>query len=220
MDESKQADNPALSGSPVQGCSALVVKYGTTGTPWLGQLKESNPGLKVFVGFDERQGPKKDLWRSCDRFLRDWWRENRNHVESEHLWYLEYDVLVSALLPDVSNVKGMAGKGHKRRSNRDWVWMREAERLPVGMEPVGIVPLGVTVYHRLALDAVASTEWDRLFASDVFCELRLPSVLYHCGFEVKVLPLPDVRWHATSPPVDRPGIYHAVKSQNCIKTVA
>jgi histo-blood group ABO system transferase len=105
----------------------------------------------------------------------------------------------------------MGGQHIKRVENRDWVWLQEAERLAQGMVPYGMAPLGVTVYHRAALDALISPEWDSLFDADVFCELRLPSVIAHCGFPLVELPLPHVRAGSITPNWSVPGIYHAVK---------
>ena len=192
-------------------CSALIVTYGDRGTPWLENLRASNPDLEIHVACDNREGHQPSLWRSCDRFLRDWWKQNHDKVSGTHLWLLEHDVLVTTSLPDCAGITGMGGQHIKRVENRDWVWLQEAERLAQGMVPYGMAPLGVTVYHRAALDALISPEWDSLFDADVFCELRLPSVIAHCGFPLVELPLPGVRACNITPDWSVPGIYHAVK---------
>ncbi len=193
------------------GCSALVVTYGNKGTPWMEHLRRSHPEMEIHVACDGRVGKSADLWRSCDRFLRDWWKENGGRVSGSHLWLLEHDVLVTTELPDCSEVRGMGGQHVKHAENRDWMWLGEADRLPEGMLPHGMAPLGVTVYHRQALDALIDPAWDALFAADVFCELRLPSVIAHCGFPLVELPLPEVRAGSITPDRNVPGIYHAVK---------
>jgi hypothetical protein len=68
----------------------------------------------------------------------------------------------------------------------------------------------VSFWNAAALDAIADAKYDEVFARDVFCELRMPTICRAAGFPVQAMSLPGVRWYPVSPRA-APGIYHAVK---------
>ena len=185
-----------------------VVTYGDKGCPWLDSLTKSNPQSEIWLIDDLRTGNSKTLWRNSDVPLREFWAKCGETVGSDRLWFLEHDVLVTTALPDARDVLGVAGKDVMVGDG--WMWMGERDRLEDGMFPVGIAPLGVSVFSREALDAIVNPRWDSLYEKDVFCELRTPSVVKTCGLPVDHIALPDVRWHRRKSDV-RPSIYHSIK---------
>ena len=144
---------------------------------------------------------------NCDVVVRDWWRENRSRISGRRVAWLEWDALVTTALPDVWPA-GMLGKDLK---DEGWHWWGERAALPeLADHWCGVAPLGVTFWNAAALDAIAAEEYDEIYARDVFCELRTPSVCRKAGFPVESISLPGVRWYPVKAGTV-PGIYHAVK---------
>jgi len=173
----------------------VMLTTAATGTPHLAALKRANPGLVIHV-CETQDAPSEDLrldaWRNCDRNLREWWKTHRNAVATERVIFLEYDVFCNVDLRDVvpgkSPISGMVGAALKTPvRDAGWWPFREAAALPKPMQAfaVGMAPFAVLVVDRPALDAVADAAWDGLFEADVFCELRMPSLLRFLGFSVR-----------------------------------
>jgi hypothetical protein len=186
----------------------LVPTHAGAGTPHLAALLASNPCARVHVvhlGKEEPAGAP--AWRGNDAALRAWWRENRGKITGRRVAWLEYDVLVTQELPDVWPEGVLA----KELKGAGWRWWGECERLPEFRRHwCGVAPLGVSFWNAAALDAIADAKYDEVFARDVFCELRMPTICRAAGFPVQAMSLPGVRWYPVSPRA-APGIYHAVK---------
>ena len=183
----------------------LLVTHPGVGVPHLAALQASNPGARVHVvtlGQVER-----GAWRNNDAAVRAWWRKNRGRITGRRVAWLEWDALVTTALPEVWPA-GMLGKDLK---DEGWHWWGERAALPeLADHWCGVAPLGVTFWNAAALDAIAAEEYDEIYARDVFCELRTPSVCRKAGFPVESLSLPGVRWYPVRAGTV-PGIYHAVK---------
>lgn len=192
---------------------------GRAKAPHVSQLLTHNPGVGVFACFGPRGQAREEAWRNCDRTLRNWWAANRWRVPGEKIAVLEWDALVTCTLPRpegdlvVKEIKTQA-------STPDWKWFEENGRMPHWINHrVGVVPFGVSFWSRRALNMLTRPEFNDLFASDVFCELRTGSIIsetfgsnpsLRSDYGIKTLDMPNVEWFEL--PYDGgEGIYHAVK---------
>jgi len=192
------------------------------GTPHAPALQAANPGLEIHVsappaGAD--QSGYQMAWRNCDRNIRTWWLANRDITTAAAYLFVEYDVLVTVDLRDhikpLFSGRGIAGPAVKLpiRDRRSYWPLREIPRLPRVMQglAIALAPLAVLLISRPALDAAFALEYDPVFDEDIFCELRLPTVIRHAGFGVTSLDLPGVHCKPYIPAPETPGIYHPVK---------
>lgn len=187
-----------------------------SGTPHAAALQEANPGLDIRVRISPQE-TGKNLWRNCDRNLREWWRQNRETVTQESVLFLEFDVFCNVALgpriPPLAKGCGIAAAAIVTPvARRCSYWpFEDLLRLPRPMLGLACAtaPLAVLQVSRKALDAILSPEYDALFAADIFCELRLPTAIRHAGFGVAEIRLPDVGCIPVTP--THPGIWHPVK---------
>lgn len=199
----------------------LVCSYGDRGAPHVDWIRRSNPGCRIHVETGGVRGLPAGLqaWRNADRLIRDWWRANGHLVEGDRLAIAEWDVLV---MQDFETAGAPAGAGLAGRhpkiwgADHQWHWWRESGRLPAVLRPYrhGLAPLGILIATRACLDAVADSRWDHVFSLDIFCELRLPTVVRACGFEVGRAPSFDgCGWHPITRTTFGPGFWHPVKHE-------
>ncbi len=201
---------------------AVILTTRNVGAPHLDALRESNPGLNIRIhesaDADTEEGAK-DAWRNCDRNIRQWWQREGKSVEAEQVLFLEYDVLVTVDLVAALRVMpagfGMMGASVKgiATDGRAWAPFAEARRLPreVAAFASGIAPLAVAMISRGALDAISDDRWNETFAADIFCELRLPTLIRACGYRLMASPMPFVKCGKFAGKIDAPGLYHGVK---------
>jgi len=192
--------------TPQPKTSVAVVGYQPHGFPWIDTVTKYH--LDVYQVIDERTGPRAELWRNTDRMIRQFWLQNRSVVTGDVIWWLEWDVYLKRSLPEFYGT-GMGGKDIKVQG-QPWQWFKESDRLPVNMRPIGIAPLGVSVFTRAALDEICRSEWDELYAADVFGELRTPSIIHNAGLVLSEVYLPRVRYHQVTLG-NEDEVYHAVK---------
>lgn len=193
-----------------------------TGTPHAAALQAANPGLEIHACYSSHAATQQErlhLWRNCDRNIRAYWRDHRHLVAADAVLFLEYDVFcdieithLSAALDRGVDIAGAEVKSCVRHLRSYWPF-EDIPRLPRFMQGLAcaIAPAGVLLISRPALDAILAPEYDAVFAADIFCEVRLPTVIRHAGLNVGSLPLPFV--DATPKTPTSPGIWHPVKSQ-------
>lgn len=188
-----------------------------SGTPHIAALREANPDTRIHVHFTPRTADKEG-WRNCDRNLRAWWRTNRGIVDSPGVIFLEWDVFANVPLASVIRPSGGLSAARIARPNRDTGWpvFTETARLPREMRgfAAGAVPFAVLHVTREALDAASSPQWDTLFAADIFCELRFPTLLRFLGWQLGELRgLCHVGVTPVSVPQGFHGVIHPVKME-------
>lgn len=196
----------------------VILSHGDRGFPHADALRASNPGLDIAEHVCEAEGD--DAWRNCHRTIREWWKDRSWGVPARRVLFLEWDVLVNvdlrSIFPANRNLPGLEGAALRTR-NRDarwWPVFQEVERLPVVMRPhaVGIAPLSVVMLSREALDGICGDQYAPVFALDVFCELCLPTMVKHLGFDVVGNRLlADVTCGPSYDPGSRRGVFHPVK---------
>jgi hypothetical protein len=191
-----------------------------SGTPHAVSLQAANPGLDIRVCnsvHGRTQEERYQRWRNCDRNIRSWWRINRADVEADSILFLEWDVFcdvdLRSVIPPRPPGVGIAGAeimSGLADARRFWPFA-DIPRLPREMHAIACAtaPLAVLLISRAALDAILAPAYDAVFAADLFCELRLPTVIRHAGFGVAALDLPGVT--ATPAVPTEHGIFHPVK---------
>lgn len=196
----------------------VIMRLPSFGTPHLSALLASNPGLPIhFHDCPESSDPL--LWRNGDRNIRDFWKLCSNATTSDWIIFLEADVYCNTSLADAIRIPtigtGLAASRifHCGRDRRAFLPFAEIPRLPRDMQAIaaGLMPLGVVLIHRHALDSLCDPSLDAVFASDIFSELRLPTVIQSLGYSLASLNLPFCDTIPKSPGL-LPGIYHPVKS--------
>lgn len=194
---------------PGSGWTVLMTSYNGVGWPHLDALRASNPGADIRIALDDGPGDRGFRWRNNDLFVREWWRAHGSRTGTERIALLEHDVLVTCALPDIG-VSGIAGAQVKRPGD-EWYWWPDMWKLGGTRRYVtGVVPMGVTFFSRAALDLIAGSGWDHLYDRDIFCEMRVPSIIRACGLPVIQVDLPNVGTNPIRAGAG-PGIYHPVK---------
>lgn len=198
----------------------LVSTYGDRGVPHMEWIRRSNPGARVHVatgvGLRDHEHQRAHAWRNADRVIRDWWRENGATVQGDRIAIVEWDVLVRQHfeLADAPRGPGLSGRDPKVWGAQPWCWWREVGRLPADLRShrYGLAPLCALVATTACLDAIADSRWDHVFDLDIFCELRLPTVVRACGFEIGRVPAFDgCSCDIIPDPGTKPGFWHPIK---------
>lgn len=185
-------------------------------------LRNANPGLAIHVSepvAGVNDSAYVSAWRNCDRNIRSWWAANRLNVKTPSVIFMEYDVLCNVCLADhIGPLKrgvGAAGAAVMTAvaHSRSFWPFREIPRLPLRLRghAIAIAPLAFMQIARTALDEILHPEYDDAFDADIFCELRLPTIIEHCGYQIGALELPNVGVRVLHPAPDDRGIFHPVK---------
>ncbi|OYV06021.1 MAG: hypothetical protein CFE26_08560, partial [Verrucomicrobiales bacterium VVV1] len=155
-----------------------------TGLPHCKEFTAANPlVIQHRCDSPEASGDERvRIWRNCDRHIRNWWKASRHLVKSQHVIFLEWDVVCNVPLDRILSVQeGLVCSRIKRQHNPEdsWYWFREVPNLPAAMQAsaIGVVPLAVLQLTREALDALCEECHDELFTSDIYCEMRTPTLL-------------------------------------------
>lgn len=157
------------------------------------------------------------FWRNCDRNIRNWWKINHHRILGDHVVFLEWDVVCNVPIEKIFRPQnGLVGSELKTQpqDSHDWLWFKELNELPPEMRStaIGLVPLAAIQLSRAALDAISDDRHDALYESDIFCELRTPSLLRHLGFPIEsTSTLKHVTWQPMPYPWLRRGIFHPIK---------
>ena len=181
----------------------------------LDHLKKSNPKANILLANISKYNADfkiKYRWRNSDIFIRRWIRDNRKDINSANIAIIEWDVLITQKLPDL-NINGLLGKNIQYQNN--WYWFKESHLLGKYQQySIGITPLCILFMDQKCIDAWIDPEFDVLYSSDIFCELRLPTILNSRGIKISRIPLslPNVST-LKSQYKNIPDIYHPIKEK-------
>lgn len=177
----------------------------------LKHLEQSNPDAQILLSDISNDHPKIIVWRNNDRYIREWLRENHHKIIHNNVAFIEWDVVVSTKLPD-TNIDGFVGRNLQILGTNEWLWFNEIDRLGKYKDyAMGAAPFAVQFMDKKCVDIWMSEEYDDIFSQDIFCELRLPTVMNHAGVKMSEHLLPYVEWHPMQYNKNIPGIYHAIK---------
>lgn len=212
--------SPDLHTFPGERPEVVWVTNERNGLPHLAEFTAANPHIIQHQSIGKKLSGEEryEIWRNCDRSIRDWWRANRDLVKSRHVIFMEWDVVCnvpidSLLMP----ADGLVCAEVTRPQNGidSWYWFeKELPKLPPEMQATacGAVPLAVLQFSRNALDLICDARFDKLYALDRYCELRTPSILSHLGVPVQdCAALKTLDWRPQPYPWLRRGIFHPVK---------
>ena len=201
--------------------TVVIIGTRSSGMPHAKVLQEHNPGVDIrLVEAPEDVGAGRvELWRNCDRNIRDWWIQHRDTTEAEKVLFLEWDVYCNVTLTKILPVSPAhmvgAWMATAVRDGRSWAPFREIGRLPrsIHHHAVGIWPMAVVLFSRACLDSIADPKWDDVYAKDIFSELRTATIVRASGCTVGTCDLwAEVTVWPRSVPHDAQGIYHPIKS--------
>lgn len=179
----------------------------------LEHLQNSNPNANIFLcdisEYNEYLDPIY-CWGNSDIFIRNWLRSNRSKITNKNIAIIEWDVLVTMELPAIS-IDGLYCKNIQYPSNSNWYWFNQSKLLRK-YEPyrIGITPFAVLFMDQKCIDVLLDNEFDPIFSCNLFCELRLPTVLNSKNINITRYPMPHIfatqhQHNITS------GIYHPIK---------
>lgn len=158
-------------------------------------------------------------WRSIDLTLYRWF-QNRS-LNARHYIVVEYDCFCSVDLREhyaevmAADVAGV--DLFTKKQNPKWKWFQDDElhKLPAEDRPhaAGIVPFTCTMFSHAALTSVVTN----VYREDIFCELRLGTIINKLGLTYKRLPITKrsrISYHEYPWRTSSPGLFHSIKSLN------
>lgn len=198
---------------------AVWLTSGNKGLPHLGRFLSKNPLIPVHVVNGKSPDDPRErtiAWRNCDRLIREWWKNTGQHQPFDRALILEWDVLFNERIEEVIPGGDFIVCDVKCPGESDWNWFAETNCLPPEMRKNarGAAPLSIMAASRTCLETMMTHPLaEELFESDIFCELRFPSLANHCGFEPvdNRAGFPEVQFHEVSPGKGN-GVWHAVKA--------
>ena len=189
------------------------------GTPHASAVQSANPDLRTHTFYYPQASEERGTaWRNGDRNIRNAWRDLRGKIIADAVLFFDWDVFanvdLAAVIPTMPAGVGMlaARVFLPVRDARSCQPFSEVGKLPRDMAAVGVEPLGCMLLTRGALDALLDPIHDPLFNADVFSELRLPSVVTACGYQVSAMDLPHLATTPMTVPAGAKGIFHPVKN--------
>lgn len=200
----------------------------------LKSLRDSNPHARIIpltdtvpellpesvdVGVFRSDFAQAKKWRSIDTTLYRWFI-NRT-FDAEKYIVIEYDCFCNVDLREHytevwrSDVAGV--DMFTREQNPRWKWFSEGELSTVPPEDreyaAGLVPFTCTMFSHAALQTIVAN----VYRNDVFCELRLGTLINKHSLNFKALPVQKrctVCYHEYSWARNRAGLFHSIKSLN------
>lgn len=179
----------------------------------LDAIKNSNPTAQILLGDLSSNLSKHYCWRNSDNLIRNWLRNNISQIKNNKVAILEWDVLVTQKLPDIKLVGAMGKHIHKPTKNNGWKWFKEINKLEEYKKyAIGIAPLGILFIDRGSILSLIDSKFDDIFNKNIFCELRLPTILNSLDINISQYPMPNVQWHPVKY-TNQKSIYHAIKKR-------
>ena len=156
-------------------------------------------------------------WRSIDATIYRWFRNRK--VNARRYLIIEYDCLCNVDLnnyyAEVMSADVAGIDLFTRADNPGWKWFRDEEvnKLPYEDRTfaAGIVPFTCTIFSHEALENIV----ENVYRQDVFCELRLGTIIRKLGLRFQRLQLlmrSTICWHTYPWKTSRPGLFHSIKT--------
>ncbi len=179
-------------------------------------IVRGNLGVKDAIDVQTPETQDFRGWRHPDIHIYNWFK--RREISAERYVCLEWDVFASQPLKEFYGARWDApvvGMNLHKVESSDWMWFREAPELPPELRPfaMGIEPLSLVLLRHEVLEAICS----RPIPPDIFCELRLGTLVRAAGFAAVDFPeaRETVRFGPMRNIIDAapatPGVFHPVK---------
>lgn len=189
------------------------------------QTRLHNPDAQI-IAADTSSLWKKfgDAWsyRNNDSSFRVWLKYNIDNIEHNNVAVFDWDVLCKMELPkDFPLTNEIIVKEHIPYTEKtfDWWWFGEYNKLQK-YKPwaCGIQPLGVLFTDKTSLSKILDPSLDKIFNSNIFCELRFPTICNYLNIKINTFTQPQLEFIRTRPDYSdeikefKTGyIYHPVK---------
>ena len=195
---------------------AVILTMEKYGTPHLETFKKNNPKIPIEIYNSVPNPIGNKGWRNCDRNIKDWWHETGKTTDFEFVTFMEWDVYFNEKLEKIfPGEEDFIIKNHIERGS-GWHWFNETIRLPGKYFPyiTGGGPLCLLRISKKCLQKIFSTKSvDILYGKDIFCELRLPTLISSEGFKItEADTIPYVDWRYTPEPKGK-GVWHPIKTK-------
>jgi hypothetical protein len=167
--------------------NSWTIFYSFHDTPiHLSSLRLSNPEANIIPLNITNNFSQHFAWRNSDNLVRDRIKEHIDSIRSQNIAIAEYDVLIKEQLPDINVDAVYCKKIMRLNQNKNWHWFKEINRLG-SLEPfaLGLFPMGFFILNIEHIKCWLDSKYDFLYEENIFCELRLGTILNHAGFPIK-----------------------------------
>jgi hypothetical protein len=174
--------------------NSWTIFYSFHDTPiHLSFLQKSNPQANIIPIDISNNFSQHFAWRNSDNLVRDKIKEHINSIRSQNIAIAEYDVLIKESLPNLNIDAVYCKKIMRLDKNKNWHWFRENSRLgPLKSFALGIFPMGFFLLNIEHLKYWLDSKYDFLYKENIFCELRLGTILNHAGSSIKEYNYPNI----------------------------
>lgn len=144
--------------------------------------------------------------------MRKWWKENGQNIQSEIIYIIEWDTLVTSVLPPLPDHFDLVGKQVIRENpslrgkwvtkwmkdpkwtDENWCWWSHIPKLELQEDEtaVGLISFGFFVTRKWVLDTICHEKWDSIYEKNIQNELRFPTVAHLEGARIGEIDLPFV----------------------------
>ena len=146
--------------------------------------------------FPESSGFSPTKIRNCirnnhDKFIRDWARDNLPKITTNNVALIEWDVLVNKPFPNLK-MEGASSKFFK--ADHRWCWMAQEHRLQEFKDSAfGLTPFAVLLFNKECIKEWVKEKYDSLYERDIFCELRIGTIMNYSNNLQGQIKLPNIR---------------------------
>ena len=166
-----------------------IIYYSHTDPIHSDHIRASNPDAQLILLDTSNDLSRVEAFGRGDYLLRKALKSKFSLIAHDNVLLVEWDVLITATLPDVP-VRGLqAMTVATEESAPDWMWWSHFKRLPPALRTakIGVVPFGFLAIERSSLQSILDPHFDALFELDIFSEVRFAAVSHFCGIGVREL---------------------------------
>lgn len=154
-------------------------------------LKKTNPQAQIIQLHTEHNLAPTEAHHNCDRVLRSNLKQKNilSQVINDNILLVEWDVYINDLIPEI-NLSSMMTKATSR-NNINWYWWKEVTKLPNELrEYATSAPLfSFIAIKKNILQEILNDKYDYIFNMQIFCELRLATIVTSLGYETETFPI-------------------------------
>jgi hypothetical protein len=189
-------------------------------------LKFSNPSAQIIpLKINEKEHYSvAAAWRNSDFLTRNQLRKIIDSIEYEDVLIIAWDVLINTKINYISyhDVFGFPTKYYVDDST--WCWFHEIYKLPnfLQFKARGLTIPCVYGIKKYVIKDLLNPIWDDIFMQDIFCELRLGTIISYMNYNISEWPQElqytqsNIGWKNNPNLVDfiskgNKGIFHPVK---------
>jgi hypothetical protein len=191
----------------------------------LESLKKYNQQHQIIDIHTKNNLPKNIVWHNSDRNLRKYIKDYVHLIKNENVLLIEWDMYVNTSIP-LMNFDGLYCKyAITPNISPQWQWWSEINKLPEeyrqyasGCPLLGFLGINIEILHK-----ILDPKYDELFEMDMFCELRLATLVKYLRYNIYSFPknithnmfTTDKEFAEKQPLLDpnTKGIFHPIKNK-------